>query len=70
MHVNNDLYIEQMNHSVVIKLKKKYFNLTFTGISPCFAAKYEILTYLLSTLKNEFRRKTPRNFTAKIGFSR
>ena len=39
VHVNNDLYMEQMNHSVVIKLKINYFMLTFTGISPCFAAK-------------------------------
>ena len=36
-----------MNHSVVIKLKSNYFMLKFTGISPCFAAKKEILTYLL-----------------------
>ena len=34
-HVNNDLYMEQMNHSVVIKLKINNFMLTFTGISPC-----------------------------------
>ena len=47
VHVNNDLYMEQMNHSVVIKLKINNFMLTFTGISPCFAAKYAILTYLL-----------------------
>ena len=32
VHVNNDLYMEQMNHSVVIKLKINYFILTFTGI--------------------------------------
>ena len=37
--VNNDLYMEQMNHSVVIKLKITNFMLTFPGISPCFAAK-------------------------------
>ena len=47
VHVNNDLHMEQMNHSVVIKLKINIFMLTFTGISPCFAAKKEILTYLL-----------------------
>ena len=29
VHVNNDLYMEQMNHSVVIKLKINYFMLTF-----------------------------------------
>ena len=29
MHVNNDLYMEQMNHSVAIKLKINYFMLTF-----------------------------------------
>ena len=39
VHVNNDLHMEQMNHSVVTKLKINYFMLTFTGISPCFAAK-------------------------------
>ena len=39
VHVNDDLYMEQMNHSVVIKLKINDFILTFTGISPCFAAK-------------------------------
>ena len=36
VHVNNDLYMEQMNHSVVIKLKINNFMLTFTGISRCF----------------------------------
>ena len=39
VRVNKDLYMEQMNHSVVIKLKISDFMLTFTGISPCFAAK-------------------------------
>ena len=39
VHVNHDLYYEQMNHSVVFELKINNFKLTFTGISPCFAAK-------------------------------
>ena len=39
VHVNYDLYYEQMNHSVVIKLKINNFVLTFTSISPFFAAK-------------------------------
>ena len=37
VHVNHDLYLEQMNHSLVIKLKINNFLLIFTGISPCFA---------------------------------
>ena len=31
VHVNNDLYMEQMNHSVVIKLKINNFMLPFTA---------------------------------------
>ena len=39
MHVNHDLYYEQMSQSVVINLKINNFMLTFTGISPYFAVK-------------------------------
>ena len=39
VHVNHDLYLEQVKHSEVIKLKTNNFMLTFTGISACFTAK-------------------------------
>ena len=43
VHINHDLFWEQMNHSVVITLKINKFMLTFKSIiSLCFAAKKEI----------------------------
>ena len=46
-----------MNHSVVIKLKINNFMLTFTGISPCFAAKTGNLNLPVVNVKNEFHRE-------------
>ena len=58
VHVNNDLYMEQMNHSVVIKLKINYFMLTFYMYFTVFRGEIGNFNLPVVNVKNQI---SPRN---------